>query len=58
MAAVAVDLAADLAAWPAGAVNVYVGGTGTNRGDQFVKFAGTNATLVCKVRHICCGDGA
>ena len=55
---VAVDLAADFAARPAGAVNVYVGGAGTNRGEQFVEFARADATFICQVRHVYCGDGA
>ena len=58
VAAVAVDLAADFAARPSGAVNIHVSSTGTNRRDQFIKLASADAALVRQVRHICCGDGA
>ena len=40
---VAVDLAADFAARPEGAVNIHIRGTSANRGDQFVNFAGVDA---------------
>jgi len=58
VAAVAVDLAADFAARPSGAVDVRVSCTGTNSRDQFVKFSGANSPLIGKVGDVQCRDSA
>src|SRR5215216_760175 len=58
VAAVAVDLAADFAAEPSGAVNVYVSSPSTNRRDQFVKFTGANSLVIRKVGHVRRRDSA
>ena len=58
VAAVVVDLAANLAAWPSRAVNVHVGGPGTNRPDQLIKFAGANTSLIRQVSDVSRRDGA
>src|ERR1041384_2753219 len=52
VAAVAVDLAADFAAWPSGAVNIHVSRTGTNRREQLIKFSSTDSPLIRKVGNI------
>ena len=58
VAAGAIDLAADFAAGPSGAVNVYKSGASTNRGDQFIKFAGADSTFIREVNNIHRRDGA
>jgi len=58
VAAVAVELAANFAARPSGAVNVRVSCTDTNSRDQFVKFSGADSPLVSKVGDVRCRDGA
>ena len=56
--AVAVDLAADFAARPSGAVNVYVSSSGSNGSDQFIKFSGADSAFICQVSYVDRGDGA
>ena len=58
VAAVAVDLATDFAAWPSRAVNVYVSSSGSNRLDEFIEFAGANTPLIRQVSNIRRHDGA
>ena len=58
VATVAVDLAADFATGPPGAVNVDVSGARTDRLEQLVKFSSTDATLIREVCNIHCRDGA
>ena len=58
VAVVAVDLAANLAAWPPRTVNIDVSSAGTNRGNQFVKFSSADSFLIGEVRNIRCRDGA
>ena len=58
VAAVAVDLAADFATGPSGAVNVYVSGAGTNGFEQFIKLSCANAALVSEVSDVGRRDGA
>ena len=55
--AVAVDLATNLAAWPARAVNVDVSGAGANGRDQLIKFTGRDTALVGEVSNIPRCDG-
>ena len=45
VAAVAVDLAADFAAWPSGAVDIHIRRTVADRVDQFINFAGVEALV-------------
>ena len=52
VAAVAVDLAADFATGPSGAVNVHVSGAGTNCPEKFIKLSRTDATLIRQVRDV------
>ena len=47
VAAVAVDLAADFAAGPHGAVNIYVRRAGTNSLDQLINLAGIDSLGPC-----------
>ncbi len=56
--AVAVDLAADFAARPPGAVNVYISGSGTNRLDQFVEFSGGNPSFIREISNVRCHNRA
>lgn len=58
VAAVAVDLAANFAARPARAVNVYVSSTGANRFDQFWEFPGRDTALIREVGYVYRRDGA
>ena len=58
VAAVAVDLAANFAARPARAVNVDVSGARADCREQLIEFSSTDATFICQVRDVCCGDGA
>ena len=50
MTAVAVDLAADFAAGPQGAVDVHISRAGPNRLDQFVNFARIDSLGPCSRR--------
>src|SRR5687767_1618976 len=45
VAAVAVDLAADFAAWPGRAVNVHISGAGSNSPDQLVNLSGIQTLI-------------
>ena len=58
VAAVAIDLAADFATGPPGAVNVDVSGARTDRLEQLVKFSGTDSTFIREVCNIHRRDGA
>jgi hypothetical protein len=57
VAAVAVNLAADFASGPPGAVNVDISSPGTYRCEQFVKFSSADASFICKVSNIGRRDG-
>ena len=58
VAAVAIDLAADFATGPAGAVNVYVSSARTNCLEQFIKLSSANAALISEVSNVYGRDGA
>ena len=58
VAAVAIDLAADFATGPAGAVNVYVSSARTNGLEQFIKLSSANAALISEISNVYGGDGA
>ena len=49
VATVAVDLAADFATGPSGAVNVHISGARTNCLEELIKLAGTDAALIREV---------
>ena len=52
VAAVAVDLAADFATGPSGAVNVHVSGARPDCLEQFIKLSGADAALVSQVSDV------
>lgn len=58
VAAVAIDLAADFATGPSGAVDVYVSGARTNRLEQFIKLSCANAALISEISNVYGRDGA
>ena len=52
VAAIAVDLAADFATGPSGAVNVHISGARTNCFEEFIKLSCTDATLIRQVSDV------
>jgi hypothetical protein len=58
VAAVAIDLAADFATGPAGAVNVYVSSARPNRLEQLIKLSSANAAFISKVSNVCGHDSS
>jgi hypothetical protein len=52
VAAITVDLAADFATGPSGAVNVHVSGARTNCPEQFIKLSCADAALISEVSNV------
>jgi hypothetical protein len=58
VAAVAVDLAANFAARPARAVDIYVSSPGTNRTEQFIELSCRDSSFIRKISNVRGGDSA